>query len=188
MHSAAYQRGYDDQSSATGKQQDSYAAAYAYCSVMQQSLFHTADATEAGDYVQGCIDYVLIPGASTGLDDASTDSEFQADATSDSFMDELNAAGASSWGEDPYAGASEIDYEKIYLSESDSDGAGCAVWVFPDEATAADSAENGDFDWVDEMWWYGSDANNDKGIVLIATNTYIDCAQDAADVLNWNLE
>ena len=190
--SAAYQQGYDYQSSNNATMIGNYAEAYAYCQTIASTAYSASTTQELNDYVSGCMDYVYSSSASDSSSGSSTSASTGTDAssTSDSgtgVLTRLNDAGYSTWSYDKTNNITSIPVVEVILGSDDSDGSTCAVWVFRDEQTANDEGTNGDFDWVNSYFWYGSD-DYGNGAILIADNATDNCAVDAANALNWTLE
>jgi hypothetical protein len=191
VRSASYQRGFSDSESTNGAKQTTYAAAYAYCSVIQSTLYATSDQGQAADYITGCIDYIYD--ANADVSSSSTDpGDTQASTESSAYdqtdvLTRLNDSGIFSWSPDKFNLLSDIPVESVYLSGLDENNQSCAVWVFADESTATSEATNGDFDWVTENYWYGDDSLSGKGIILISPSADLPCAADAASVFDWTL-
>lgn len=189
--SEAWQQGFSDQNSISATKIYNYMEAYAYCQTILETLYPTANSQQATDYTLGCMSYVYTgennPGSTSGDSSGDLGGDTSAVDTSSGVLDRLNSAGYSEWDYDPVNNTSGIPAIEVILGEDGEDGSSCAVWVFQDEATATQEAKNGDFDWVSGNFWYGSD-DYGYGAILIADYSDDNCALDAADALNWNLD
>jgi hypothetical protein len=177
--SAAWEAGYDTQSSLEADPISNYAEAFAYCSTMQESQFPTDLEQDALDYVEGCLSYVFNGNAEPEVEEP-------AESESD-ILTLLNNAGNTAWEPDKFQDATGSPVEVIYLGTSPDDGSICAVWVFDSNETAVAEHDSGSFNWVSGQYWYG-DHSNGKGIVLIAESSDTECLSDAATGLEWELQ
>lgn len=133
------------------------------------------------------------PSSSQGYDEIAPDlnsgSEVAAELAPDPYdiFERLQAAGDIEWFEDKFGNLTDIPVENIYLTDSDSQGNGCAVWVFADKATVEYQVEVGNFDWMsdDHWWWYGTDDTTGKGIILASNLEFGDCATQADSAIGW---
>jgi hypothetical protein len=133
------------------------------------------------------------PSSSPGYDEIAPDqnssSEVASELTPDQYdiFERLQAAGDIEWFEDKFGNLTDIPVENIYLTDSDSQGNGCAVWVFADKATVEYQVEVGNFDWMSDehWWWYGTDDTTGKGIILASNLESGDCATQADSAFGW---
>lgn len=133
------------------------------------------------------------PSGSLGYNQGAPDLNSGSDVASELVPDpndifkRLQAAGGIEWFEDTAANLTDIPVENIYLTDSDSQGNGCAVWVFADKATVENQVEAGNFDWMSDnhWWWYGADGTTGKGIILASNLEFGDCATQADSAIGW---
>jgi hypothetical protein len=124
------------------------------------------------------------------IPETSTEVEVDSGAQIDPYdiLARLNASGSVEWFVDTSANLTDIPVEAIYLTDSDSMGNGCAVWVFADQDTVKQQVDYGNFDWMSDnhWWWYGTDSSTGKGIILASNLEFGDCALQADEVFQWN--
>ena len=142
---------------------------------------------------------LLVTGCSQPLTNSMDYSEFNPETLSEieadsgveidpyDIFERLQAAGDIEWFEDKFGNLTDIPVENIYLTDSDSPGNGCAVWVFADKATVEYQVEVGNFDWMSDehWWWWGTDDTTGKGIILASNLEFGDCATQADSAFGW---